>query len=31
MGQEETPANFLDCTTEAGLVTLLGGVTVVDN
>jgi hypothetical protein len=31
MGQEETPANFLDCTTEAGLATLLGGVTIVDN
>jgi hypothetical protein len=31
MGQEIRPANFLDCTTEAQLVALLGGVTVVDN
>ena len=30
-GQEAVPANFLDCTDEAGLVTLLGNPTVDNN
>ena len=30
-GMEITPANFLDCSTEADLATLLGSVTIIDN